>query len=66
METWRGTGDRGRYRKGHSRPVVFRDPDSFENDRLELGRDAAEAWALETVHPRLALARRLRLDREEV
>ena len=61
METWRGTADRGRNRKGHSSPIPFRDPDSFEVDRIELGRDAAEAWAFETLAPTEAVKRRLNL-----
>ena len=65
METWRGFSDRRRWRVGHSTPISFRDPDSFELDRLELGRDAAQAFALETLHPRYAVMHRLGLNPEE-
>jgi hypothetical protein len=62
VETWKGIGDRGRYREGYSRPVPFRSVDSFEIDRAELGRDAAVAWALETLAPTETVERRLGIE----
>ena len=63
-ETWRGISDHGQHREGRSSPIVFRDPDSFETDRLELGRDAAQALANEGLYPRSTVERRLGIGDE--
>lgn len=64
IETWHGVDDRGRRRRGHGTP--WRDPDSYETDRLELGRDAASAWAFETLAPVVAVERRFDIAERKV
>ena len=57
METWKGTGDRGRQRAGRN-SFYFCRCDEGERDRLELGRDAYEALHMEAAYPKDAIARR--------